>query len=142
MRALFVLLLAGCGGSPISASIINAARLDGGDVAFKVRYHDADANLGGGTAQIRDCRGAAIVTALDLPAIASDAAVQAHVAIEGELDLTLRPGAVASEALSPACAQLGVSAPPSGQAVFCIELVDRAGTRSNAACSEPIALAE
>src|SRR5262249_2175466 len=45
-------------------------RLD--DLTITIDYTDADGDLGGGTAEIHDCRSDALVTILDIPAIAPD----------------------------------------------------------------------
>jgi hypothetical protein len=151
MRALLlcVLVAGGCADHSLSVTVVDAAPLTldpaspgGSDLTVKVRYHDGDGNLGGGRALLRDCRGADLVTELALPPIASEAAVQAGVPIEGELDLTVQHvGAVDAPSLPDACAQLGVSL-AAGQTVFCVELEDAAGTRSNGACTGPIAIAD
>src|SRR4051794_3137597 len=86
MRGLLVLIVCGCGASELSASVTKAA-LEDRDLTLGVHYRDGDGNLGGGEAEVQDCRGAELVTKLALPRIASDEAVKAGVAIEGELDL-------------------------------------------------------
>src|SRR5689334_20478059 len=96
MRALLLsaLVACGCADHSLTVTVVDAAPLTlapaSPDLTVKVRYHDGDANLGGGRALLHDCRGADLVTELALPPIASEAAVQAGVPIEGELDLTVQ----------------------------------------------------
>ena len=152
MRALSLLLLvaAACGnGPPLSATVLDASpltldpsRADGSDLTIRVRYHDADGDLGGGTAEIQDCRAAQVITRIALPAIASAQAVAAGVPIEGELDLTVaHVGVLSAPALAPACAQLGIQPLAADTAIFCVTLVDAKGTRSTASCTRPVAIA-
>jgi hypothetical protein len=148
MRALLLcaLVAGGCADHSLTVTVVDAAPLTlapaSPDLTVKVRYHDGDGNLGGGRALLHDCRGADLVTELALPPIASQAAVQAGVPIEGELDLTVqnvRP--VDSPSLPDLCAGLGVTL-TAGQTVFCVELEDAAGTRSNGSCTGPIAIGD
>ena len=143
MRALLLsaLVACGCADHTLTVAVLDASAA-GSDVTVKVRYHDGDANLGGGRALLHDCRGADLVTELALPPIASDAAMQAGVPIEGELDLTVQGvRSVAPASLPDLCASLGVSL-TDGKTVFCVELEDAAGTRSNGSCTAPIAIAD
>jgi len=108
------------------------------DLTITLRYDDADGDLGGGVAEIHDCRAADVVTELAIPAIAGEA----HQHITGELDLRVNDiGALATGALPAECAALGVDQVAPGTVVFCVVLADAAGHRGPGACTRPIALA-
>ena len=92
--------------------------------------------LGNGNAEIQDCRGAALVTRLPLPAIASDEAVREGVAIEGELDLVVS-GVTRISDVKAVC---GGAAQATDRAVFCVTLIDHGGHRSAPACTSALAI--
>jgi hypothetical protein len=111
------------------------------DLTIQVHYDDPNAELGGGVAKVYDCRAEGLVSELELPTIASPAAVKAGAHIEGELDLPIADvGAVTPDAKPPAeCADLGVGAPSSkGAQAFCVVLVDAKGVASDGACTKPV----
>jgi hypothetical protein len=152
-RALLaILLLAACGGDDDpapTAEIVEAgpASLDPADDAaddleLLVAYRDADGDLGGGTAEVHDCRAAGYLTPLDIPPIASDEGVAEGVAIEGMLRLVIADvGAVEAEAEPPpVCADLGVPAGDGATAIFCVLLTDAAGNTGAGDCSDPVAI--
>jgi hypothetical protein len=112
------------------------------DLALVVHYDDPDADLGGGTAEVQDCRGAALASVLDLPAIASEAAIAAKAPIRGELTLHVEDiGAIGEgTALPELCREGKARAPRAGEALFCLRLVDMAGHVSNVVCTGAIAV--
>jgi hypothetical protein len=113
------------------------------DLTITIAYRDADGDLGGGRAEIHDCRSDGLVVALPLPAIASPDAIEAGVPIEGELSLVVADvGARAADpAAPPACEDLGVAPLADGAVVFCVLLVDAAGHTGPGDCTDPISLA-
>jgi hypothetical protein len=112
------------------------------DLAITVAYDDGDGDLGGGTAEIHDCRADALVTTLVVPQIAAPDVVAARSHITCSLDLHVDDvGAIAPAALPAACADLGVAALGANEAVFCVILVDAAGHRGDGDCTAPIAIA-
>lgn len=114
-------------------------RLD--DLTITIDYLDADGDLGGGTAEIHDCRSDTLVTILDIPAIASESIVDGDSGIKGTLDLHVNDvGTATSSALPDACADLGVDELGATDAVFCVILVDTAGHRGDGDCTDPIAI--
>jgi hypothetical protein len=112
------------------------------DLALVVHYDDPDADLGGGTAEVQDCRAAALASVLDLPAIASEAAIAAKAPISGELTLHVEDiGAISEAAALPElCTKGKASTPGEGEAVFCLRLVDTGGHVSNVVCTGAIAV--
>lgn len=113
------------------------------DLTIVIAYADGDGDLGRGVARVHDCRAAAVVTTIPLPAIASDEAVTEGVAITGELELRVNDVGdvtLATEA-PPACADLGAPAPVADAAAFCVVLVDSAGNQGPGDCTSPVALA-
>lgn len=113
------------------------------DLTILVAYVDGDADLGGGIAEIHDCRAETLVTRLAIPPIASEEAIAAGVPIEGELELRLTDvAAIAPDATPPAaCAALGVRGAPSAtSATFCVVLVDAAGHRGEGDCTPEVAI--
>ncbi|MGE0401492.1 MAG: hypothetical protein AB7T06_32625 [Kofleriaceae bacterium] len=115
-------------------------RLD--DLTISIDYLDADGDLGGGTAEIHDCRSDALVTLLEIPAIAPDDIVDGDAGVKGSLDLHVNDvGATTSSALPDACAELGIDEMSPDEAVFCVILVDAAGHRGAGDCTESIAIA-
>ncbi|HTL34454.1 MAG TPA: hypothetical protein VL326_15105, partial [Kofleriaceae bacterium] len=77
---LFSLVLAACTDDPAPTVTVVSATPDhldpaddlADDVTIRVDYEDADGDLGGGTAEIYDCRDTALLTKLSIPEIASD----------------------------------------------------------------------
>jgi hypothetical protein len=110
------------------------------DLTITVAYEDGDGDLGGGTAELHDCRGGALVTTLPIPAIAPDA-IAGEKPITGTLDIHVNDvGAIDAEAVPQLCAALGVGAMTAGQAVFCVVLVDKAGHHGAGDCTQPITI--
>ena len=148
-RAIYTSLFVawGCGGDPApQVEILEVTPTDivttvdaRNDVKLRVRYFDDNGDLGEGLAEIHDCRVDGLVTTLLLPPIANDDAVVADVAIEGELSLLVND--VTDVSGAPGCGAFGQPAPAPGQLSLCIVLVDLAWNRSEADCSQPIALA-
>lgn len=147
--ALSAIAACGSGGSAPSLEILEAApaELDPSqdsenDLTIKLRYTDANADLGGGVAEVHDCRGEDLVTRIPIPPIASDEAVAEGVAIEGELTLLVPDiGGNVLNGTSSVCAGLGAGSPSGSALPFCIVLVDAAGERSQGACTTPIRVA-
>jgi hypothetical protein len=112
------------------------------DLTIVIAYEDGDGDLGHGTARIHDCRADGVVSELALPSIASEDGVDEGVAITGELELRLNDvGDVTAAAAAPAaCAELGAPAPAADQVVFCVVLVDAAGTSGEGDCTAAVAL--
>jgi hypothetical protein len=110
------------------------------DLLIRVEYHDPDGDLGGGVAEIHDCRAEGLITAYDIPPIASDEAVDEGVPITGMLDLHVNDiGAVPiSDDLPELCADLDVDPLESGHAVFCVTLTDAAGHAGRGDCTDSI----
>jgi hypothetical protein len=137
---LAALVLSGCGddGAP-TVEIVDASptQLDPSndtqdDLTIVVRYVDEDGDLGGGVAEVHDCRAAGVVSRLSLPEIASAEAVEEAVQIEGQLSLVVSDvGEVAPGALPEACEAANA---------FCVVLVDSAGNASEAACTSAISI--
>jgi hypothetical protein len=111
------------------------------DVTITVGYEDGDGDLGGGVAEVHDCRADALVTMLAIPPIASPDRVAAKDPISGTLALYVNDiGATTSAPLPPTCSDLGVAALSDGQTVMCVILVDAAGHRGTGDCTKPITL--
>lgn len=143
--------LAGCGDEAPTVEVLSAspAELDpaidaADDLTLRVKYADPDGDLGGGAAEVVDCRGEGLVTRLVLPAIASAEAVDEGASIEGEMTLVVTDVGVAPAAEAPpaACAELGVGAPSGGAQAFCVVLIDAAGNAGAGDCTEPIRVLE
>ncbi len=108
------------------------------DLTITLTYDDGDGDLGGGTAEVHDCRSDDLMTELAIPGIAK--AKGNH--ITGTLELHVNDiGVEPAGTLPSACSELGVAALASGQTVFCVVLVDAAGHRGTGACTQPIAIA-
>ena len=147
---LAVLATAACGGGDAtpSVSVEMAApealvptddTLD--DLTITVSYADGDGDLGGGIAEIQDCRAEPLLIALAIPPIAPADVVADKTSITGTLDLHVNDvGDFATEALPAACADLGVANLAAGQTVFCVTLTDTAGNRGDGDCTAAIAL--
>lgn len=112
------------------------------DVTLTVAYRDGDGNLGGGVAEVHDCRAAGLVTNLPIPELASEQGVTAAVPIFGELSLTVENvGPVGVDAQPPAlCEQAGAPTPVAAEVVFCVQLVDAQGDRSDPDCTQALSL--
>lgn len=114
-------------------------RLD--DLTITIDYLDADGDLGGGTAEVHDCRSDTLVTILDIPAIAPSDVVDGDAGIKGTLDLHVNDvGVTTSSALPDACADLGIDEMGPNEAVFCVILVDAAGHAGTGDCTAAIAI--
>ena len=143
-------LLAGCSDeNPNPTATVTAATPDMltpdddllDDLTITIEYTDGDGDLGGGTAEVHDCRGNGLMTALLIPEIAAAAVVAAKTPITGTLDLHVNDvGALATAVLADTCAELGAPAPTSTETVFCVILVDAAGHRGDGDCTAAITL--
>lgn len=109
------------------------------DLAILVEYRDADGDLGGGIAEVHDCRADDLFVALPIPPIASPEGTEARVPIEGQLEIVVTDiGAVpAAQIPSPVCADLGIGA---GESVFCVVLTDAAGNTGPGDCTAPLTI--
>jgi hypothetical protein len=109
------------------------------DLTITLHYDDGDGNLGGGVAEVQDCRADDVMIELAIPAIAADKGQH----ITGTLDLHVNDvGVIAPGPLPGACARFGVKPLAAGSAVFCVVLVDAAGHRGDGDCTRPIAIME
>jgi hypothetical protein len=137
-----LLLLFACSAPYVDVSIVGASpqSIDttqpDADLTIRVHYKDPDGDLGNGSAEIQDCRAAALVTKLALPAIATDQAVKDGVSIEGELDLVVAGITQVTPDTKAVCGQV----PAADHAIFCVTLIDHAGHRSSPACTQAIAI--
>ena len=110
------------------------------DLVITVEYTDGDGDLGGGTAEIHDCRADGLRTDLVIPAIAPDAVVGKP--ITGTLALHVNDvGAIAAAIPPERCRELGVDSVDQAAAVFCVVLVDAAGHAGDGDCTSAVALA-
>ena len=154
MRILLVLslsLVAACGSdSPAPTVKIESATPDAltmsndalNDLTIEVSYEDSDGDLGGGIAEVHDCRADALVTSLAIPPIASPDRVAEKDPISGKLELYVDDvGATVPAPLPAMCSDLGVAELADGTTVMCVILVDTAGHRGTGDCTKPIALA-
>jgi len=143
---LLALCAAACAADPAPSASIESATpeqltpsddaLD--DLTITLRYDDGDGDLGGGVAEVHDCRADGLMIELAIPPIAAER--DQH--ITGALELHVNDvGEVAAGALPKPCADLGARAPGANTAVFCVVLVDTAGHRGNGDCTGPIAVA-
>ncbi|HMG23917.1 MAG TPA: hypothetical protein VK607_21430 [Kofleriaceae bacterium] len=108
------------------------------DLTIALRYDDGDGDLGGGVAEVHDCRADGVTIELAIPPIAADPGQH----ITGALELHVNDiGELAVGALPAACAAAGAKSPAAATAVFCVVLVDRAGHRGAGECTAPIAIA-
>jgi len=109
------------------------------DLVITVAYRDGDGDLGGGTAEVYDCRADGLRTDLPIPLIAPESVIGDP--IEGTLELHVNDvGAIAAGAAPDACRDLGVEAVGASAAVFCVLLVDAAGNAGDGDCTGEIAL--
>jgi hypothetical protein len=141
--------LAACGTSDVNPNarvesatpdtlVADDDRLD--DLTITIAYDDGDGDLGGGTAELHDCRADALVTSLPIPLIAPDS-IAGEKPISGTLDVHVNDvGAIDAQAVPKTCADLGIDAMSAGQAVFCVVLVDKAGHRGAGDCTQPITI--
>jgi len=107
------------------------------DLTITLRYDDGDGDLGGGVAEVTDCRGAGVAIELAIPGIAAEAGQH----ITGTLEVHVNDiGPIASAPLPATCADLGVAPLAADTAVFCVVLIDAAGHRGDGDCTAPIAL--
>jgi hypothetical protein len=110
------------------------------DVSIRVEYEDADGDLGGGMAEVHDCRDPVLVTKLPIPAIASDERVGSH--ISGSLDLFVTDvGAASTASVAATCADLGVATLAAGTTAFCVVLTDAADHAGPGDCTAAITIA-
>lgn len=108
------------------------------DLTIALRYDDGDGDLGGGVAEIHDCRADGVQIELAIPPIAAEPGQH----ITGTLELHVNDvGDVAPGALPARCAELGVAPLAAGTAVFCVVLGDAAGHRGAGDCTPAIAIA-
>ncbi len=147
-----VAALLGCGETEVAPSAvivevapdtIDPARDNADDLTIRLEYADGDADLGGGSAAVHDCRADGVVVELLIPPLASDKAVKEGVPIEGVLDLIVNDvGWIEPDAdLPPACDDHGAPELADGEAVFCVVLTDSAGHSGDGDCSPAIAIA-
>jgi len=112
------------------------------DLTIEVSYDDSDGDLGGGIAEIHDCRADALVTSLAIPPIASPDHVADKDPVSGKLELYVDDvGASLPAPLPATCSDLGVAQLADATTVMCVILVDAAGHRGAGDCTKPIALA-
>lgn len=149
--SLFVLLAtAACGGGDATPSVsVETATPEAlvpsddtlDDLTITVHYDDGDGDLGGGLAEVQDCRAESLLISLAIPPIAPPDVVKDKTSITGTLDLHVNDvGDFATEALPAACADLGVADLAAGQTVFCVTLTDASGHRGDGDCTAAIAL--
>lgn len=149
---LVVLVSLGCGDpdpAPSAAIIevtpdsLDPALDDADDLTIRLEYADGDADLGGGTAAVHDCRADGLVVELLVPPLASDEAVKEGVPIEGVLDLIVNDvGWIEADAELPsACEDLGAPELSDGDVVFCVVLTDAAGHSGDGDCSPRVTIA-
>jgi hypothetical protein len=144
---LLVLLVAACATDPAPSATIESATPEQlvpsddtrDDLTIKLRYEDGDGDLGGGIAEIHDCRAADVALELAIPAITAEPELH----ITGTLELHVNDiGAIAPAALPAVCRDLGVDEIAASTAVFCVVLVDTAGRRGDGDCTPVIELAQ
>ncbi len=105
------------------------------DVTITVDYDDGDGDLGGGIAEVHDCRADGIVTELPIPQLAPKPGDH----ITGTLELHVNDVGTIALATQPAtCSDLGVASLDATQTVFCVVLVDAAGHRGGGDCTTAI----
>jgi hypothetical protein len=146
-RWMWVAVIAGaCTPDPAPSATIESASPDQlmpsddahDDLTIKLRYDDGDGDLGGGLAEVHDCRADDVVIELAIPAIADEPDLH----ITGTLDLHVNDiGAIGATALPALCRDLGVRELAADTAVFCVVLEDAAGHRGEGDCTKPITLA-
>jgi hypothetical protein len=146
-QALAGAALGACTADPTPSAAIQAATPDQltpsddalDDLTITLRYDDGDGDLGGGVAEVTDCRADGLTIELAIPPIASERGQH----ITGTLDLHVNDiGDVAAVALPALCAKLGVKPLAAHTAVFCVVLGDAAGHRGDGDCTGPIEIAQ
>jgi hypothetical protein len=144
--ALAVAAAAACSADPTPSAAIEAVSPDrltpsddaADDLTIALRYDDGDGDLGGGVAEVRDCRDGSVTIDLEIPPIAAER--DQH--ITGTLELHVNDiGDLAAGDLPAACKDLGVRPLAAGTAVFCVVLADAAGHRGAGDCTDPIEIA-
>jgi hypothetical protein len=145
LLGLLGLLGAACAGDPAPSATIDSVTPDRlipsddslDDLTITLRYDDSDGDLGGGVADVYDCRTDGVMIELAIPPIAADKDLH----ITGTLELHVNDiGALATGVLPQPCADLGVKPLAANDAVFCVVLVDAAGHRGGGDCTKPIEL--
>jgi len=140
-----VLFAAACTDDPAPSATIQSATPDRltpsddtqDDLMIQLRYDDHDGDLGGGLADVYDCRADAVMIELPIAAIAAGAGQH----ITGTLDLHVNDiGALTATTMPRTCADLGVKPLAADTAVFCVVLTDAAGHRGGGDCTLPIAI--
>ena len=107
------------------------------DLTIQLRYDDHDGDLGGGVADVYDCRAGEVMIELPIPPIAADTGQH----ITGTLELHVNDiGAITATTMPKTCADLGVQELAANTAVFCVVLADAAGHRGSGDCTQPIAI--
>jgi hypothetical protein len=151
IATLAIFMASGCGGDDVAPSAVilevapeslDPSLDDADDLTIRLEYTDGDADLGGGTAAVHDCRADQLVVELLIPPVASDEAVDEGVPIEGELELIVNDVGWVDPADRPpaACADLGAPDPSADEAVFCVVLTDAAGHGGDGDCSPAVAI--
>jgi hypothetical protein len=138
--------LFGCGSDAPSVVVLNAAPLqidpardEADDLSITVHYEDSNGDLGRGFVEVHDCRADGLVSRFSIPALASDAAIEKELPIEGEL--TILVADIAARLPSeppPACRELDVGVSSDGTQSFCVFATDSAGKRSEGDCTLPV----
>jgi hypothetical protein len=143
--AALVIAAAGCAADPAPSAEVRSVTPDQitplddalDDLTITVRYADSDGDLGGGTAEVRDCRASDLIIDTTIPQIV----LQPGDAITGTLELHVNDiGDLTPTALPAPCAALGVAPLATGTTVLCVTLVDTAGHRGSGDCTRPIAV--
>lgn len=143
---LLVLCTAGCAADPTPSASIEKVTPDRltpwddalDDLTITLGYADGDGDLGGGIAEIHDCRADGVRIELDIPPIAAER----DQPITGTLELHVNDvGDVAAGPLPETCAKRGVKPLAADAVVFCVVLTDAAGHRGDGDCTQAIAIA-
>jgi hypothetical protein len=150
MRAsLLVLLLGACSDDRAPSANVTAATPDQitpsndelDDLTITIAYDDGDGDLGGGVAEVHDCRAAGLVMELPIPDIAPPDVVGERIA--GTLSLLVTDiGAIAPGPQPDLCHELGVDPLGPSEAVFCVVLVDAAEHAGGGDCTQAVTLLE
>lgn len=142
LSSVSVATLGGCGDDPspsieivsVASTTLHATDDALDDLVVRLRYFDADGDLGGGEVVVHDCRDAAFASRFPIDPIASRRAVEEGSTIAGELVVT-----VADVELLPAATRPDVCAASGAPSTaFCVTVEDVAGNVSEPACTEPI----
>jgi len=150
MRApLLLLLLGACSDDAAPSARITAATPDQitpsndalDDLTITIAYGDGDGDLGGGVAEVHDCRAAGLVIELPIPDIAPPSVIGDR--IEGTLSLLVTDiGAIVPMSQPDLCQELGVDPLGPSEAVFCVVLVDAAEHAGGGDCTQAVTLLE